>query len=240
MIKAITLDYWDTIFKMENEFNPQLYRLEKLKIALSDVKVELDDNILPHLYKEVWQKFEKEWQENHYTMSTTETVGYILDKLQVKISQSSFDSLVKYFEEALLYHPPELMNNFNNIIQYLSENYKLGIISDTGFTPGRVLRELLKLNNLYQHFSYFIFSDEFGKSKPNPGTFLAVLDHFGIEPQEAIHIGDNERTDIAGAYSVGMKSILFARKQNGSNIETKADKIMRDWSEIQSIIQSIT
>jgi HAD superfamily hydrolase (TIGR01549 family) len=239
MIKVISLDYWDTIFKMENEFNPQLYRLGKLKQILGESDIKLEDRLFSDLYREVWQKFEKEWKENHYTMSTSEIIDYILNRLNAKIPESSFNELVKHFEEALLYNPPELMTNFNDIINYLSENYKLAIISDTGFTPGRVLRQLLEMNNLYQHFSFFVFSDEFGKSKPNPNTFLSVLNHFGAEPHESVHIGDNERTDIAGAYSVGMKSILFARKQNGQNIETKANKIMNDWSEIRDILNNL-
>jgi FMN phosphatase YigB (HAD superfamily) len=236
MIKAITLDYWDTIFKMENEFDPRAYRLEKLKTILGESKSDLNDSILSQLYRDVWIRFEKEWQENHHTMSTHEIIEYILERLDTKISKPSFDLLSKYFEEALLLYPPDLMNNFKDAISFLSKNYKLGIISDTGFTPGRVLRQILEINNLTEYFSVFIFSDEFGKSKPNAATFLSALDQFGVQPSEAVHIGDNERTDIEGAVSVGMKSILFARKQNGVNITTKANRIIRDWNEIQNIM----
>ena len=57
--------------------------------------------------------------------------------------------------------------------------YKLGLISDTSLTPGRVLKEFMQSDGLLEHFSVLTFSDETGYRKPDPRMFLRTLD--GLE-----------------------------------------------------------
>jgi HAD superfamily hydrolase (TIGR01549 family) len=238
-IKALTLDFWDTIFKMESEMNPQKLRLDKMTSMLKNCKIDLDDEGLTSLYTEVWKKFDKEWRENYYTMTTYQIVGYILQKMNISVPDEIFDNLVIDFQEAILRCPPALMENAKTEIGKLSEKYKLAIISDTGFTPGRVLREILRINGILRYFDVLVFSDEFGKSKPHTDTFLHVSRKLGIKPEEMVHVGDNERTDIGGALEAGMKSILFTKETDGYPVETKATAIMKNWSEIENIIGTL-
>ena len=50
-------------------------------------------------------------------------------------------------------------------------------------------------------------SADVGASKPHPDMFHAPLQHLGLKPSEAIHIGDHLVDDIAGAADVGMHTI---------------------------------
>lgn len=50
-------------------------------------------------------------------------------------------------------------------------------------------------------------SADVGASKPHPDMFHAPLQHLGLNPNEAIHIGDHLVDDIAGAADVGMHTI---------------------------------
>jgi putative hydrolase of the HAD superfamily len=238
-LKALSLDFWDTIFKMENEFDPKILRLEKMKSLLSYFKVDLDDADLSSLYSEVWNKFDKEWFENYYTMTTAEIIEYVLKKLNVSVPNEVFENLVITFQEALLKSPPILMENVKIEIEKLAKKYKLAIISDTGFTPGRVLKMILQSNSMLHHFDVLLFSDEFGRSKPHPDTFLHVSRKLGVKPQEMVHIGDNERTDVGGAISVGIKAILFTKGKNGIGTETKANAIMKNWADVWSLIKTL-
>jgi putative hydrolase of the HAD superfamily len=130
------------------------------------------------------------------------------------------------------------MENAKKEIENLSKKYKLAVISDTGFTPGRVLRTVLQINGLLNYFDVFVFSDEFGKSKPHRETFMHVADILNIKPDEMVHIGDNERTDVGGALSTGMKAILFTKGKEPNGTFTKANAIMKNWEEVESIISS--
>ena len=237
-IKAITFDYWDTIFKMDSEFNPKVFRIEKAKMIISQFKINLDDRHLADLIDEVWKKFDDEWQNNYRTMTTEEIIDFILTKLEVKIPNDQFESLVIFFQEAILKSPPKLFDGVREAIDQLSKKYKLGIISDTGFTPGRVLRKILEMNDLRKYFSVCIFSDEFGKSKPHPDVFYRAAKSLECDISELVHIGDNERTDISGADSSGARSILFIKEKIFSG-STKATAVLDHWKNCIELISNL-
>ena len=51
-------------------------------------------------------------------------------------------------------------------------------------------------------------------SKPNKKFFQLMVDttaatNTGIRPAEIIHVGDNEKADIEGAHTVGIRSLLI-------------------------------
>ena len=50
-----------------------------------------------------------------------------------------------------------------------------------------------------------------GWEKPDPRTFRAALDPLGVDPADALHVGDQPRSDVAGALGVGMRAMLLDR-----------------------------
>jgi len=44
--------------------------------------------------------------------------------------------------------------------------------------------------------------------KPARGFFLAAVDRLGLEPKEVLMIGDDIKTDVAGAQEAGLKGAL--------------------------------
>jgi len=50
-----------------------------------------------------------------------------------------------------------------------------------------------------------------GWEKPDIRTFRAALDPLGVEPADALHIGDQPRSDVAGALATGMRAALIDR-----------------------------
>lgn len=50
-----------------------------------------------------------------------------------------------------------------------------------------------------------------GYEKPDVRTFQAALDPFDIAGQDALHIGDQPRSDVAGALATGMRAALIDR-----------------------------
>jgi putative hydrolase of the HAD superfamily len=50
-----------------------------------------------------------------------------------------------------------------------------------------------------------------GAAKPDPRIFEAALDLLHAGPEEAIHVGDSERNDVAGAAAVGVRAVLLNR-----------------------------
>jgi HAD superfamily hydrolase (TIGR01549 family) len=82
--------------------------------------------------------------------------------------------------------------------------FKLGVVSNWDWTlPG-----VLRATGLSNFFDYVGVSALEGVAKPDPRFFQIVLGHLGVEPQQAIHVGDSE-DDIAGATAAGVRPILF-------------------------------
>ena len=70
----------------------------------------------------------------------------------------------------------------------------LGVISNTGRTPGRVLRRLLAATGFLPCFDVLAFSDEAVVRKPAAAIFRRVLDQTGVDPAGAVHVGDDPVT----------------------------------------------
>lgn len=61
------------------------------------------------------------------------------------------------------------------------------------------------------YFERIVFSSDMGASKPNPKIFDAVLAPMGLEPSQAIFVGDNLFDDIWGAQHMGMTTVWIDR-----------------------------
>jgi putative hydrolase of the HAD superfamily len=60
-------------------------------------------------------------------------------------------------------------------------------------------------------FDAEVFSNAVGLSKPDPRIYLHCCELLGVEPQEAVFVGDGANDELAGARRVGMEAILIHR-----------------------------
>jgi putative hydrolase of the HAD superfamily len=61
-------------------------------------------------------------------------------------------------------------------------------------------------------FDAEIFSSRIGLSKPDPRIYLACCEALGVEPHEAVFVGDGANDELEGARRVGMNAILIHRE----------------------------
>ena len=83
-----------------------------------------------------------------------------------------------------------------------------------------------------------VFSNEAGIRKPNKEIFLGTLERMRVMPEEAMHVGDDSETDVAGAKNAGMKGILLlvpGRDQERSG----ADFVVSELSEVTDILKEL-
>jgi putative hydrolase of the HAD superfamily len=133
------------------------------------------------------------------------------------------------FEEAILEIPATLVEFAKDAVELAAQNYRLGIISDTGYSPGRALRELLRREGILHYFDVLAFSDEIGVAKPCPDAFRLVEGRLNFKSSEMLHIGDTEGRDIIGARSAGWQSALFIGVSDKYLDGTSAQYVFRDW-----------
>ena len=80
-----------------------------------------------------------------------------------------------------------------------SRGLKLGLVSNTG----RDLDAFVEHHNL--DVDAAIGSGAFGRTKPHPAIFRAVLERIEVEPQDAAMVGDSIEDDIDGAHAAGIE-----------------------------------
>jgi len=64
-------------------------------------------------------------------------------------------------------------------------------------------------------FDAEVFSNAVGLAKPDPRIYLHCLELLGVEPHEAVFVGDGANDELAGARRVGMDAILIHREGDG-------------------------
>jgi putative hydrolase of the HAD superfamily len=70
-----------------------------------------------------------------------------------------------------------------------------------------------------------ISSFHHGRSKPHASIFGAVLELLGVEPPEAVMVGDTIADDIEGAVALGMRAILLDRDGVHADFEPRIETL---------------
>lgn len=234
MLRALTFDFWGTLY--ENAFG-QKERLGLLGRALLEAGQPRQWKELEAAYEYAWQAFEQVWRQENRPFSIEEWLEEILSFLEADLPEEVRHGLYRPLQEVLLESPPRPVPGVTEVLPRLARRYRLGLISDIGLTPGRVLREFLRRDGLLPHFQALTFSDEAGLTKPRPEVFWRTLEALGARPEEAAHIGDLPETDLAGARKAGMRAILFlgvSRREDGREL---ADAVFADYGELEGVLE---
>ena len=243
MIKALTIDFWNTLFDSANGESRNAQRRAVLLEAIRRAGNECDDVRFDEVYHGIWAFFDEHWLERQRTPTSREMIDEMLRRLEYALEDHDIASVEHVFSHGVLEHPPALLPGAREALASLYDRgLHLAIISDTAFSPGAVLRALMEQQGIAQYFRTFVFSDESGVAKPHPEAFRLALEHSGALPSEACHIGDIERTDIRGAKAAGMHAILFKGDLAPSKYaedETKADATITHWNQIVEAIDRI-
>jgi putative hydrolase of the HAD superfamily len=100
-----------------------------------------------------------------------------------------------------------------------AQRLKLGLVSNTG----RDLGAFVAHHGL--DVDAFVSSGVHGKTKPHPTIFLAVLELLGVEPDDAVMIGDSLEDDVEGARAAGIQALLLDRENRYPEVEEKLNDL---------------
>ncbi len=240
MLTTITIDFWNTLVDSSNGEARKRYRMASLRKALHSEGRRWDEEEIAAAFKRVYEAFEERWFGEKRTMSASESIALIWEFLGVRMSAGAHDSVSAAFEESILHAMPALLPGAADAVAELARKYKLALISDTALSPGVALRDVLDRLGIGRHFKTMVFSDETGVAKPHPLAFETALKACGAEAKEAVHIGDIERTDVAGAKQAGMMALLFRGDAKARYFDpeasTAADAVAYSWEEAVRIL----
>ncbi|HLG17521.1 MAG TPA: HAD family hydrolase [Blastocatellia bacterium] len=209
-MRAISFDFWHTLFtEQPRAFEHYRGRRHRRLAEALEGNGKFSDDDIDRAFSLEAREHHRIWIEEQRTLSASERLGKILDSLGARLAADELSKLASDFEEGILERPPVLVDGARDAVEALAADYKLGIISDVGFSPGRVLRQVLAGTGLLNFFDSLVFSDEAGRAKPHAEMFNRTARALGVAPREIVHVGDLEHTDVVGAKNAGWHAIRF-------------------------------
>jgi putative hydrolase of the HAD superfamily len=182
--------------------------------------------------------FEELRKRSSREIDVDEQIEIILSLLGIEPDQGLIAKLENPYTMVLLKKPPIIIPGAKECLQVLKDKgYKLGLISNTGRTPGKVLRQMLREIDLIQYFEELTFSNEIGLRKPHPAPFIHTLKILSAQSSEAVHVGDHLKSDIYGAKNVGMKAILFKPFSKLEPVDVEPDAAVESLTSIAEVIE---
>ncbi len=235
-IKAITFDFWNTLFVA---VRADAARCRRIKQALTQAGwSHISEARIERAIARTWREWDRMWEQEYRTFGAEHWVACVTADLGVSLVDAEREALIEAMACSGMEVNPPLVDGLGLLLPRLALRYRLGLICDTGLSPGWMLRQLMASHGILQYFTHLTFSDELGVSKPHPRAFLSTLTHLDVRPEAAVHIGDYPRTDIAGAQEVGMRAVRFAGVHDWENGTVEPDAKIASYAELEPLLKS--
>lgn len=239
MPRALTFDYWDTLY--EGGALPERVALRRTAVGalLAAYGREVPPTQLAALYDESGREAERWWRDEHRGYTTAERLQWILRQAQIapRPDCPHVAAASDAVDNALMMLPPAMLPGARVALDALARRYVLGVISDTGFASGRAQDRLLEKDGALGHFAATIYSMEVGHAKPRPEIFRAAVEALEMEPREIVHVGDNERTDVRGALDAGFRAVRLDLVRDSG--PSKAEFVARSYDELVAYLLAL-
>jgi len=224
MLRAVTFDLWSTLIMESPQGSgwARTERIRRMNEILNAERIPADMEMLGQAYRTVGERLEALWK-THRDIGVEEQVKMLLDLLPngecIPRSESLMNRLIEAYTQPILSELPVPLEGAAEVLENLQvRGLRMAVICNTGRTPGKILRIILERLGLLKHLSVQTFSDEVGLRKPRAEIFLRTLAALGVEPREALHVGDTLGTDIAGAVAVGMRAVHLCHARGADSV----------------------
>lgn len=177
------------------------------------------------------------WRRERSSYGRFEVSSVSLEREMLRILEiPASPTLIMEIEDAEYEHYHwELFPDVRKILEQISKDYRLGIISNSRSDS---VRRILKEEALDHFFERVILSKDVGFRKPDCRIFECALTALNVTADEALFVGDSFSKDVQGAKDVGMKTIWLTHQGNDSN--PMCDAIATELKEIPQLIAELS
>ena len=232
MLRAVTFDLWQTLIldTPEGLRRARADRVGGFQQVLSSHGISVEVAAVDRAYDAAGARLEEVFWSSRRDVGSRGQVRFMLESLGVDGAVPPEGPLMDALDEAyclpILSALPIPNAGALEVLRTLSSRgLVLGLICNTGRTPGKMLRLILERLALAPYLRVLTFSDEVGLRKPHPEIFHRTVSALGVAPAEAAHVGDDVTTDVAGARGVGMRAIHLCHPTGVSQASDGAEAI---------------
>ena len=210
-LRAVLFDVDFTIARPGPELGPEGYRRLGARFGL-----ELD----PARYRDAREKA-VEGIKRHPELEHDEEIWVAFTERIIRGMGGEADSAYECaIEMTRAWEHAEHFELFDDALPVLDElraqGLKLGLVSNTG----RDLDEFVAHHRL--EVDAALGSGAFGRTKPHPTIFRAVLERLEVEPSAAAMVGDSPEDDVAGARAAGIdRAFLLDREDRYPELDDR-------------------
>ena len=123
-----------------------------------------------------------------------------------------FETFEDYFAELFEYFAQaEAWTLYPEVRDTLSALKTRGLIADVISNFDSRLVKILHGLGAAEWFEEILISSRVGHAKPDRRIFDVALEKHGLNPDNAMHVGDSEMNDLRGAANAGLRGILIDR-----------------------------
>jgi putative hydrolase of the HAD superfamily len=154
----------------------------------------------------VFDRLEAESKQTHREFHMREVGRRFFDEFDISVSAVELDGFIDRYcaewDRGTLH-----LDGIAALLERLAQRYRLSIISNTHYPP--LIHRNLAAMGVAGRFAQVVTSVEVGTRKPHPAIFRHALDALGLEPADAIYVGDSYADDWVGAGAAGLSCILI-------------------------------
>jgi len=230
-LRAVLFDVDDTLFSTTEFARAARANAVRAMIAAG---LDVPEAVVQKELDEVLVEFTSNY-DHHYDQ--------LLKRLRPKSLQSSNPALIVAAGVAA-YHDTKFreLKPFPDVVPLLSALRAAGLITGV-ITHGWTTKQAEKIVRLgllphLDRRAIFI-SDQLGVSKPNPKIYALALRDLGLQPAEAMYVGDSPSHDITPPKSLGMKAVWARRasRHKPSVGDAIPDHEVEDFTSLQAILR---
>ncbi len=253
MIKAIAFDLWETLITDTPALSgeQERLRLERMEAILAQRGFAATAEAIEQAYRRLWRRCHDLYWSADRDVPCRRQIDHFLEALELEpgsFGEQTLVALEDAYANAAIDVLPKLVTGADDVVRGLkSRGYCLGLISNTGRTPGSALREVLRLLGIGPAIDAMVFSNEHGHCKPVPSIFEELRAGLNVKFEEIVFVGDNLYVDVHGAQRCGMRAVHFDPPVRGTAIAPPfehdltivPDAIIRYLRELPSVIDAL-
>jgi putative hydrolase of the HAD superfamily len=258
-MKAVAFDLWETLITN----TPELSRAqERLRVEAMAKVLDARDrrrgrrrhtpSSIFAAYRGTWDRCQELYWSLDLDVPCRRQIEHFLELLELdpkSLDDATLDELESVYADAILGALPCVVDGAREALRDVRERgLRVGLISNTGRTPGSALREVLARLDLSRSIDAMVFSNEHGECKPRPSIFERLRESLDTGYDEIVFVGDNLYVDVHGAQQCGMRAIHYTPGVLGTavappvehGLEIAADATIDDMRNLADALDRIT
>ncbi|HYM14947.1 MAG TPA: HAD family hydrolase [Dehalococcoidia bacterium] len=212
-LRAVFFDLWGTLIVDDplTSAERQRFRLARVRETLATLGIDRPEEEIETAFAAAGAEHELLHQQERDLSARGRTVAYVRqidDALPAGLDDAAWRRLDDAILAPALQYPPAAMPGARDALMAVRAlGIGTGLISNTGVTPGSILREILGRMRLLELLDVTVFSDEAQLAKPAAAIFEGAAAEIGVEAGAVAFVGDQPRLDVLGARRAGMWAV---------------------------------